>query len=189
MNRTKTFLINAFWKLLEEKPYNKITVKDIVDACQVNRNTFYYHFQDIPSLLETAITSWADSILEKHHQYGSPLDCLPPLIQSCMDNKVAILHIYRSIHQDEFLRHLDQICTHILTEYIEMSVKKTGLRSTDQDLLVWFGKCVLVGALLDWLNAGMNYDFMEKAMTVGEMILPASQAAFARHLIPVEPVD
>ena len=55
MNRTKNTIIDTFWLLLEEKPYNKITVKDIVDRCQMNRNTFYYHFHDIPELLETAV--------------------------------------------------------------------------------------------------------------------------------------
>lgn len=44
MNRTKQAIVNAFWELLDEKPLSKITVKDIVERCQVNRNTFYYHF-------------------------------------------------------------------------------------------------------------------------------------------------
>lgn len=52
MNHTRAAIINAFWQLLDEKPYNKITVKNIVERCQVNRNTFYYHFHDIPELLE-----------------------------------------------------------------------------------------------------------------------------------------
>ena len=55
MNRTKHEIIVAFWQLLEKKPYNKITVQDIVDHCHVNRNTFYYHFQDIPSLTEWSV--------------------------------------------------------------------------------------------------------------------------------------
>ncbi|MGN1277577.1 MAG: TetR family transcriptional regulator, partial [Floccifex sp.] len=52
MNRTEKLIMNSFLSLLEKKPYNKITVKDIVEDCQVNRNTFYYHFHDIPDVLE-----------------------------------------------------------------------------------------------------------------------------------------
>ena len=51
MKRTKELLTDTFWELLEEKAYSKITVNDIVNRCDVNRNTFYYHFQDIPSLM------------------------------------------------------------------------------------------------------------------------------------------
>lgn len=48
MNRTKKLISDAFWALLEEKPFNRITVQNIVECCQVNRNTFYYHFQESP---------------------------------------------------------------------------------------------------------------------------------------------
>ena len=44
MNRTELVIAKAFWQLLEEKPYSKITVKNIVERCEINRNTFYYHF-------------------------------------------------------------------------------------------------------------------------------------------------
>ena len=47
---------NSFIKLLTERPISQITVKDIVEDCGVNRNSFYYHFQDIPSLLEEILT-------------------------------------------------------------------------------------------------------------------------------------
>ena len=73
MNRTKQAIVNTFWQLLEEKPYSKITVQDIVDRCHVNRNTFYYHFQDIPSLAELSVEGWTDEIIKKHGVFGSPV--------------------------------------------------------------------------------------------------------------------
>ena len=39
----KERLENAFWELLSEREYNKITVTDIVRTADVNRNSFYYH--------------------------------------------------------------------------------------------------------------------------------------------------
>ena len=49
MNRTKDAIVAAFGELLTERPLSKITVKDIVDRCEISRNTFYYHFEGIPS--------------------------------------------------------------------------------------------------------------------------------------------
>ena len=49
----KKAIRDSFIKLLNERPLSQITVRDIVDACGVNRNTFYYYFQDIPQLVET----------------------------------------------------------------------------------------------------------------------------------------
>ena len=40
---TKEVIIKTLFELLNEKPLAKITVKDIVERCGVNRNTFYYH--------------------------------------------------------------------------------------------------------------------------------------------------
>ena len=49
---TKIAIAYAFKDLLSEKPINKITINDITDKCNINRQTFYYHFQDIRDLVE-----------------------------------------------------------------------------------------------------------------------------------------
>ena len=54
-NFTKKAIKETFVALLDERPLNRITVKDIVEACGINRNSFYYHFEDLPALLEEII--------------------------------------------------------------------------------------------------------------------------------------
>ena len=49
---TKDIIARTLIELLDEKPMSKVTVKDIVERCGVNRNTFYYHFHDIPAVVE-----------------------------------------------------------------------------------------------------------------------------------------
>lgn len=49
---TKKAIVESFLRLVGKKPLDKITVRDIVDECGINRNTFYYHFQDIYAVLE-----------------------------------------------------------------------------------------------------------------------------------------
>lgn len=48
---TKLALANALKKLPQKKFLDDITVKELVEECEVNRQTFYYHFQDIYDLL------------------------------------------------------------------------------------------------------------------------------------------
>lgn len=50
---TSKAIEESFIRLLNERPLDKITIKDIVDDCGISRNTFYYHFQDITALLKT----------------------------------------------------------------------------------------------------------------------------------------
>ena len=56
---------DRFKDLLKEKPFNKITVNDIANKCDINRQTFYYHFQDISDLIEWICIDEVDNILEK----------------------------------------------------------------------------------------------------------------------------
>lgn len=163
MNRTEKDISNAFWQLLEEKPYNRITVKDIVDRCQVNRNTFYYHFEDIPSLMEYTIKAWADEMIQQHYKFGSPASCIVPLIQGCIKRKSAILHIYRSVHREAFMRYLDEINRHIVKAYVEYAEEEADVSAEDRDALCWFYKCTLTGIVLDWLDQGMTYDLLDIA--------------------------
>lgn len=50
---TKMMIKNVFLELLKEKPVSKITIKEICDKAEINRGTFYKHYQDIYELMET----------------------------------------------------------------------------------------------------------------------------------------
>ena len=53
---TKRDISASLKKILCEKNLSKITVQDIADDCGINRQTFYYHFQDILSLYRSDIS-------------------------------------------------------------------------------------------------------------------------------------
>ena len=48
---TRKVIRETFLQMLGEMPLDKITVKDIVLRCNINRNTFYYHYADIYAVL------------------------------------------------------------------------------------------------------------------------------------------
>ena len=48
----KQVIAETFAGLLEHKNVEKITVKELVDACHISRQTFYYHFQDTMEVIE-----------------------------------------------------------------------------------------------------------------------------------------
>lgn len=50
--QTKANLRQAFWQLYEQKPIQKITVKQITDLAGYNRGTFYLYFKDVYDLLD-----------------------------------------------------------------------------------------------------------------------------------------
>ena len=63
---TKREIKNTFLEMLEEMPLNQITVKALVEKCGINRNSFYYHYQDIPALIEEIVTEDANEIISSY---------------------------------------------------------------------------------------------------------------------------
>ncbi|MDF7665925.1 TetR/AcrR family transcriptional regulator [Bifidobacterium sp. ESL0745] len=47
---------NVFWELIEKKPYNRITVENILVHSGVARTSFYYHYSNLLELAESALT-------------------------------------------------------------------------------------------------------------------------------------
>ena len=184
-NFTKMAIKAAFIQLLNERPMNKITVKDIVDRCGINRNTFYYHFEGIPSLMEQTVKYMTDQIIQAHSKFGSPMDCIAPFVQYCTDHKKAILHIYRSVQREVFLTYLDRAAMYTVSQYVEATT--AGLFSSESQtkekkLLIRYYKCTLVGSLLDWLDAGMEYDLMAAAESLCELFAGSGKQAFLKCL-------
>ncbi|MBO6100073.1 MAG: TetR family transcriptional regulator, partial [Spirochaetaceae bacterium] len=62
-NSTKDALAAALKQMMNVKPIGKITVKDLVEICGVNRQTFYYHFDDVYDLLEWVFEEDANRVL------------------------------------------------------------------------------------------------------------------------------
>ena len=48
---TKQAIMDGFIELSKQMPIDKITVKKVTDYIGITRNTFYYHYQDILSLI------------------------------------------------------------------------------------------------------------------------------------------
>ena len=44
--RTKKLIARSLKELCKTNPLRKITIRDIVEHCDINRSTFYYHFVD-----------------------------------------------------------------------------------------------------------------------------------------------
>ena len=49
---TKNAILNSFTRLIEERSFDKIKVRDIVEDCGITRNAFYYHFQDMYAVVD-----------------------------------------------------------------------------------------------------------------------------------------
>ena len=84
---TKTMLGEGLKKVLKSKPFSKIVVDDIAEACGVSRGTFYYHFSDKYDLLRWVFSTEVLPILSKYNKPDNWIEGYVELCKFMMKNK------------------------------------------------------------------------------------------------------
>lgn len=62
--KTKKLLKQSLLKLMDEKPLDHITISNLCEYAEINRNTFYYHYAHIGELLDEIINDNIESLKE-----------------------------------------------------------------------------------------------------------------------------
>lgn len=154
-NFTEKAIKETFISLLDERPLNEITVKDIVETCGISRNSFYYHFSDLPELIEEIVKEEADEMIQKHHSISSMTECFNAVVEFASHRKRAIMHIYRSVNRDVFERHLMNISEYFVGLYIHTALAQEDISDEVKKSIIDYYKCVCFGLVLNWLASGM----------------------------------
>lgn len=157
-NFTQKAIIDTFSEMIAEKPFNKITVKELVERCGINRNTFYYHFPDLPALVEEILKIESDNVIRNKTNIESPQEIVRVTIDFAKKNRAAAMHIYNSVNREFFEVYLDRICEYSLKGYIDYLSKGYPVSESDKAVIILFYKCAVIGLVLDWLKHGMNDD-------------------------------
>ena len=179
-NLTKDAIKKSFMKLLNAKPVNKITVKEIVADCGINRNSFYYHFDDIPSLIEEILNEQADALVQTTDRDTSIYTDILTAMDFALQNKTAMLHLYNSVNKDMFERYLNRIAHRTVTEYFEVHYADEHLAEDDKQVVIMYYKSLLVGFVIEWLGSGMKYDLSGQVQRLCELFAGTSETAVSR---------
>ena len=157
-NFTENAIKATFLELLEKKPLTDITVKMIVEECGINRNSFYYHYQDIPALIEEMIKDEADRLISENPTIASVEEAMRAATTFASNNKTAILHIYNSVNRDIFERYLWDVCAYIVEAYGRSIENWDKVSEFDRNIISRFYKCECFGVVIEWLNDRMETD-------------------------------
>lgn len=176
---TKDAIKKSFLKLLNEKQLNKITVKDIVEDCGINRNSFYYHFDDIPSLLEETLNEAADMLVSLNEP-TSIYDCILSAVDFALINKKAMLHIFNSPNRDMVYTYVNRVSQRAVTEYVDKFAVGYDICDDDKQAIIMYYKCLLIGFLIDWLSSGMKYELNDEIERICKLFEGSTETAFFR---------
>lgn len=153
---TKKAIAYTFKDLLREKPFNKITVNDIANKCDINRQTFYYHFQDIRDLIEWICIEEVDNILEKENECEKWEDKFLLIFRIMEEEKIFVENIYYSVSVEVLRSNLYRLVYPIIYREILEKSKGKNLREEDKKFITDFYKYSFVSIVLNWIDKGMH---------------------------------
>ena len=152
---TKRAMAASLKKLLGEKKLSKITVQDIADDCGVNRQTFYYHFQDIYDLVEWTCIEDAEKALKENKTYATWQEGFLAVFELAKKDKVFIDNIYKSVSLETLEQYLYRLVYPLLKNVVDEKAKDYTVREEDENYIAHFYKYAFVGVLLDWIRHDM----------------------------------
>lgn len=179
---TRKAIMESCIRLLEERPVDKITVKDIVDDCQINRNTFYYHFADLPSLITELIKEDMSKIIHENRDANSLWEYLESAIQYALAHRRAVLHIFRSSNRIVFEQHLFLICQQAANRYVEKLCGEIPVQEDDKRIIIEAYKCECFGQIINWLNGDMKEDIARDMIRLCKLRESATEAMFRKSM-------
>ena len=159
---TKAAIKKSFLELLNEKPINQISVRDISEGCGFNRNTIYYHYDDIPGLVEEIVIDTAERIISEYTDYHSLEACLEKMAAFALEHKRIVLNIYNSSNRSVYELYLMKVCGSVVENYLHTVFGDIQADPESREILVRFYKCECFGQIIDWLNCAMNYNVCEQ---------------------------
>lgn len=166
---TKKAIGFALKELLLEKPLNKITINDIANRCDINRQTFYYHFQDITDLVEWICLQDAEKAL-KDNCYETWSEGFLAVFDLMKQDKPFIMNIYDSVSKEVLTGYLYRLVFPIIYKVVEEKAKGHIVRKEDKTFIADFYKYAFVAIVLNWIKDNMKEDPKEIVFRVSVLV-------------------
>ncbi len=135
---TESVIHMAMLKLLEKKPLDKITVKEICTLAMINRSTFYKHYQDIYDLADHLRTETLQQFmhLTDEMKTKSAQSAITEILEKMKQNSSLFMTIHQRDGRQNFIHALAVNCFMHLEENNDLlkdrnpdEAEKTILRS------------------------------------------------------------
>lgn len=158
VGRSKRMIENSFFELLDQKPVNKITIKDICDAADINRTTFYRYYQDYPDFLRNMQDVAAGKILQAFdtYQFDAVTDTtVDMLFSNIRNNKNLFAFLFQSDLNQDVIRIIQQ---YVREKTREGWQKHSDLSDLQFDVMITYVLYGQFGVLKLWYDSSFMLD-------------------------------
>ncbi|MEL7434189.1 MAG: TetR/AcrR family transcriptional regulator [Chloroflexota bacterium] len=160
--RTRQGFQDAFFALLQEKPYSQITVTDVANRAGFARHTFYNHYDALDDLLSNLIDSVMEAFFTKLERWdfelndkAAELRMVAAFFQVWKDRPEVVQILNKLDVDDLLIKRLNAYFTEFY--YDQVTPKIPGASLTLAHYMISFNAYTLLGILKPWLQDEMQY--------------------------------
>jgi AcrR family transcriptional regulator len=176
--RSKRMIRQAFIELLQEKDLQKITVTDIVSRADINRGTFYAHYQDIRAVIEQIENELIETMLAFLGEFRftnffqNPLPLLLKISRYLEDDVDFYRVLINTNGSDQFLEKLKaNFVQHMMTD---TDIPETIKQSSGFLIRCHFFAGGLVNLYQVWFRGDLDTSLNEIALEISKLITSGS---------------
>ena len=168
----------ALKKLMAVKPINKITVRELVTECGMNRNSFYYHFEDIYALFKWMIEAEAVEVVRQYDLMLDYHEVVNFVLDYVENNQYLLANAYNAIGQAGLKRFLYLDFLSCLGNLIDQGAQKQNIALEEdyRQFLYAFYAEAIAGTLLDYITNSQTRS-REKVVSYLERLLRSTLPA------------
>ncbi|PKM52647.1 MAG: dihydroxyacetone kinase transcriptional activator DhaS [Firmicutes bacterium HGW-Firmicutes-7] len=155
---TKKAISASLKKLMQDTPFDKITIVDIVNDCQVNRQTFYYHFKDIYELLGWIYKNEALTNIAEYKTFNTWQKGFLKIFTYVLENRLFCMNTFRSLAREHLEKFLYDIVFNLIIDVINEVAEDASLDDKEKTFISNFYSYAFIGILTNWMREGMKTD-------------------------------
>ncbi len=168
--QTKRALADALKLSMKKKSFSKISVSELVTACNVNRKTFYYHFPDIFALLKWMMAEETFSIVNQYNLLTDYEEAIRFAVEYVATNDYIVSCAYDSVAREEMKRFFYQNFVTIVDTLIDSVLEEKNI-TLDENVKSFFVKYHSEAFLSMLVDFAQNIEKQNKDDTIQNLLL------------------
>ena len=174
---TKKAIATALKSLILEKPFDKISIADLTKACGLNRQTFYYHFQDKYELLTWIYYTEGFAFVVEAITFENWDQKILLLLNIMKKDQTFYCHTIK--HDSRyFMDYLLEITATLFTEAINALDTQHKVQAQQKQFFSEFYAYGICGVILSWVQSNMKQPPEEVAKNFKKLARHSEQLGY-----------
>lgn len=148
---TKRRLGQSLKRLMEQKPFEKISVREILEDADVTRSTFYYHFEDTYDLMKWTFETELIALLKQSKDCATWEEGLLLMFRYMQENRKVCLCAYNSVGRDILQRIFLKSTKATMRQFVDAVSEDIPSKPEHKEYITEFYTMALVSAAAQWL--------------------------------------